>query len=352
MELTREMHKQTLVQLGQLFGLWGTSTPWPGFECGLNQEEFDRFDARIEAAFHHNGWFDAAEVRRALRGLSGMLEESAVSNWLSAYPEPTKSSKSIGLIFAGNIPLVGLHDLLCVLASGHSAQVKLSTHDTILPAGVIDVLTTLQPAYADGIQVLEGQKMQGHDAVIATGSNNTSRYFAQYFGNVPHVIRQNRNSVAIVDADASEEELRALGEDIFAFYGLGCRSVSKVYFPEGFEKDRFFNAIFPLSEVVNHNKYANNYDYIKSIWLLNEEDLLDNGFVLLKQDQGLASPTGSLFWESYADRATLQAQLNEREAEIQCVVARDGVPFGKAQQPELSDYADRLDTMAWLHGLG
>ena len=281
-----------------------------------------------------------------------MLEESEVSSWLSTYPEPATSSKSIGLIFAGNIPLVGLHDLLCVLASGHSAQVKLSTHDTLLPAGVIEVLTTLQPAYAERIEVLDGQKMHGHAAVIATGSNNTSRYFVQYFGNVPHVIRQNRNSVAIIDADATEDELRALGDDIFAFYGLGCRSVSKVYFPEGFEKDRFFNAIFPLREVINHNKYANNYDYIKSIWLLNEEDLLDNGFVLLKQDSGLASPTGSLFWESYADRSTLKAQLDKREAEIQCVVARDGVPFGKAQQPRLSDYADGLDTMAWLHGLG
>ena len=154
MELTREIHKQTLVQLGQLFGLWGTSTPWPGFECGLNQEEFDRFDARIESAFHHNGWFDAVEVRRALRGLSMMLEESEVSSWLSTYPEPATSSKSIGLIFAGNIPLVGLHDLLCVLASGHSAQVKLSTHDTLLPAGVIEVLTTLQPAYAEALDNL------------------------------------------------------------------------------------------------------------------------------------------------------------------------------------------------------
>lgn len=345
------MHINAFTKLGQLFQAWGEQQSWPGFECGLNEEEYQRFEARIEAAHHHNGWFDAAEVRRSLRGLAEMLDGQKLHNWLTNYPEPSASPQKVGLIFAGNIPLVGFHDLLCVLVSGNHALVKLSSHDTALPTGVVQALTTLEPAYSSRITLLEG-KMEGHDAVIATGSNNTSRYFSQYFAGIPHIIRRNRNSVAVIDNDTSEEELQALGSDIFAFYGLGCRSVSKVYFPEGFDKDKFFNAIFPLSDVVNHNKYANNYDYIKSIWLLNEEDLLDNGFLLLKQDEAFASPTGSLFWESYSDRDSLLKNLEAREDEIQCVVASDRIPFGKAQHPELNDYADGVDTLEWLHKLG
>jgi hypothetical protein len=193
--------------------------------------------------------------------------------------------------------------------------------------------------------------MKDMDAVIATGSNNTSRYFEQYFGHLPHIIRKSRTSVAILSGGETDEELKALGRDIFAYFGLGCRNVSKVYLPEGFGIDRLFNALFEYNAIIHHHKYANNYDYNKAVWLLNNESLLDNGFLLLKEDESLASPTGSLYYEHYTDDQELRRNLDERAHEIQCVVSHADIPFGGSQNPALWDYADGEDTLAFLLSL-
>jgi hypothetical protein len=193
--------------------------------------------------------------------------------------------------------------------------------------------------------------MNDMQAVIATGSNNTSRYFEQYFGHLPHIIRKSRTSVAILSGNESDEELNALGRDIFDYFGLGCRNVSKVYLPEGYDMNRLFNALYPYHEIVNHHKYANNYDYNKAVWLLNAEKLLDNGFMLLKEDTSLASPTGSLYYEYYSNGDEVRSALAARADEIQCIVSRDNVAFGHSQQPALWEYADGVDTLAFLDNM-
>jgi hypothetical protein len=193
--------------------------------------------------------------------------------------------------------------------------------------------------------------MKDMEAVIATGSNNTSRYFEQYFGHLPHIIRKSRSSVAILNGRETDEELKALGRDVFAYFGLGCRNVSKIYMPEGFAIDRLFNALYDYNAIIHHHKYANNYDYNKAVWLLNSEPLLDNGFLLLKEDSSLASPTGSLYYEFYTQEEALRESLMARAEEIQCVVSHRDIPFGGSQGPALWEYADGVDTLAFLQGL-
>lgn len=252
---------------------------------------------------------------------------------------------------AGNIPMVGFHDLLCVLISGHSAIVKLSSDDKILLPAVIRSLSKYEPKLAAKVSFAQGL-LSGFDAVIATGSNNTSRYFEAYFGKYPNIIRKGRNSVAVLEGDETEEEMKLLAKDIFDYYGLGCRNVTKLYIPADFDLDRIFNGLFPFADIVNHNKYANNYDYHKSLWLLNREELLDNGFILLKEDTRIASPIGTLFYERYQDRSSLEELLASQMNQIQCVVGRSFLPFGQSQCPALNDYADGVDTMNFLQSLG
>jgi hypothetical protein len=215
---------------------------------------------------------------------------------------------------------------------------------------LMQVLFRMDESLQSQIVFAEGL-MKGMDAMIATGSNNSSRYFEQYFGQLPHIIRKSRTSVAILSGEESDDELRKLADDIFSYYGLGCRNVSKMYVPRGFDLNRFFNAVFPWSDIIHHHKYANNYDYNKAVWLLNNEQLLDNGFLLLKEDQALAAPTGTLFYEYYDNADTLRQKVQERKDEIQCLVSRADIPFGKAQCPQLHDYADGIDTLNFLLGL-
>ncbi|MCB0762940.1 MAG: acyl-CoA reductase, partial [Flavobacteriales bacterium] len=248
---------------------------------------------------------------------------------------------------AGNIPLVGFHDVMCVLLSGHKAKLKFSSDDNKLFPLLLQVLVKLEPQFAGYMDTTDG-KLEGFDAVLATGSNNTSRYFEHYFGHVPHIIRRNRHSAAVLTGSESDEELKALGHDIFDYFGLGCRSVSKLYLPNGYDFNTFFGAIFDFGDIVNHHKYANNYDYNKAVWLLNKEDLLDNGFVLLRKSTDMTSPTGSLHYEFYDSLDQVRTDLQARSEEIQCVVGEGFVPFGKSQSPRLNDYADGVDTMVWL----
>jgi len=240
--------------------------------------------------------------------------------------------------------------VLSVLLTGHIAFIKLSSDDNLLMPALLKVLFRLDESIEEQVVFAEGL-MKDMQAVIATGSNNTSRYFEQYFGHLPHIIRKSRTSVAILSGEETDEELKALGRDIFAYFGLGCRNVSKIYLPEGFDIDRLYKALYEYNAVINHHKYANNYDYNKAVWLLNMEQLLDNGFLLLKEEQALASPTGSLYYEYYSDESTLREGLVSRAHEIQCMVSCRDIPFGGSQSPALWDYADGVDTLAFLLAL-
>ena len=348
------------VQLGRLFALFGAGQPWPGHSCGLSEVEYASFDESVQRAKSRNGWFTEENVRHMLRSLSGMLEPAALNAWLSGYEDlvggrttdnrqPTTSI--VGLITAGNIPMVGFHDLLCVLLSGHRARLKISSDDAGLTNAVLDLLQLIAPYLAARVSIAE-QKLGEVDAVIATGSNNTARYFEHYFGHLPRIIRKNRTSVAVLDGTESEQELEALGEDLFRYFGLGCRNVGKLFIPQDVDLHRLFKAIYPWERIGNHNKWANNYDYHKAIWLMDRVPLLENGFVLFREDTGLHSPLGSIYYERYAERSTVDALLREHDAEIQCIVGHGHVAFGSAQCPGPQDYADGVDTMRFLLGLG
>ncbi len=310
---------------------------------------YAKFAEAMKQAKLYNPWFTDQNIGQAISGLAHMLREEALEEWLEQYPflEKTRESKRIGLVLAGNIPMVGFHDLFCVMVAGHTAVVKASGQDKILLPALIDLLKSEIEGFAWEVEWMEG-KLGPVDAVIATGSNNTARYFEYYFGKYPHIIRKNRSSVAILTGAESQEELVALGEDIFSYYGLGCRNVSKLYVHQNFNLDHFFEAIYAHNEIVNHHKYANNYDYYRALWLMNQEKILDNGFMILRESEAISSPVGTTFYERFDDESALRKNLETHKDEIQCTVSKSDIPFGNSQKPELWDYADGVDTMAFL----
>jgi hypothetical protein len=309
----------------------------------------------IHKAYQFNPWFTPANVQQSFLAWADSLTAAKIGEWTSAYNLTAKPQQTIALIMAGNIPLVGLHDLLCVLLCGHKALVKVSEDDATLMKWVIGELIRMEPEMATMIEISEQRLPKDFDAVIATGSNNTNRYFEYYFRNKPSLLRANRNSVAIITGNETPEDYQKLGADIFTYFGLGCRNVSKLYVPEGFDFAHFYEGIESFYEIGNHHKYANNYTYHKALFLMNLEPHLDNNFVLVKEDEKIASPLGVMFYEYYADINVLLAQLKKRESEIQCMVCKTNLPgtlpLGKAQAPELWDYADGVDTIAFLQGL-
>lgn len=338
------------VQLGKLLGSFGENLPWPGYECGLNEGEYDEFNARIQVAKHYNGWFTEKSVRSALSAWGNSLTAEGLDEWLTPYRAELETglpARSIGLILAGNIPMVGFHDMLTALLAGHHVKAKLSGQDDQLMTGVAVIIKALSPELGERIELVEA-KLEGFDAVIATGSNNSARYFEAYFGKYPNVIRKNRTSVAILQGDEEEEELKKLADDIFLYFGLGCRNVSKLYLPKGYDLDRIFNALYNWKELIDHKKFANNYDYHKALFLMNQDAVLENGFVIMKEDAQLVSPVGTIYYEYYEDEADLRESLSNQVGQIQCLVSKKDTPFGSAQQPQLWDYADGVDTMRFL----
>lgn len=309
----------------------------------------------IKTAHLSNGWFTAEETAKAVKGIATMLNEEDLDLWLNL--ETTDNQpKTIGLVLAGNIPLVGFHDILTVLASGHKALIKSSSQDKHLIPHLVNKLIEFEPEFIHQIEFTE--RLEGFDAVIATGSNNTSRYFEYYFGKVPHIIRKNRNSIAVLNGKETKEELYSLGRDILDFFGLGCRNVSKLFVPEDYNFSTFFESIEIHKNVVNHHKYCNNYDYNKSIYLINREKHLDNGFLLVKQDERLTSPLAVLFYEEYTSLSSLEERIAPLSEQIQCIVTGESlalenqqVGFGESQQPKLWDYADGINTLEFLRSL-
>jgi len=312
----------------------------------------EQFNDIFEKAEQQNSWFTRANVIFAFKSWSDALSENNVKQWLSQYQLPqTTSPKKILIIMAGNLPLVGLHDLLCVLVTGHKAIVKLSSNDCVLLPYLITQMKTFAPEWTEAVTFTD-DKVTEYDAVIATGSNNTARYFEYYFGKKPHIIRKNRHSVAVLTGKETPEELFALGKDIFLYYGLGCRSISKLFVPKGYDFNLLFQAIYPYKDIIQEQKYANNYDYNKAVYLMSLFQLLENGFLLLKEDEHYGSPIATLFYEYYTDVDSLKKKLTTDAEKIQCVVAHNfitkEVAFGKTQTPQLWDYADGVDTLNFL----
>lgn len=305
----------------------------------------------------YNPWFTEKNVTQAVEAIANSLLPEKIEKWVNQYPDLQKqnSLKRIGVITAGNIPLVGFHDFITVLLSGNIFAGKLSSKDNRLLKFIAEYLISLDSDFNQRINFTE-DKLENFDAVIATGSNNTARYFEYYFGKYPNIIRKNRNSVAVLNGNESAEEIQQLANDFFSYFGLGCRNVSKIFLPKDYCFDLFFENIKDYSFIYSHNKYANNYDYNKSVYLMNQIQHFDNGFVIVKEDEGLSSPIGVIYFQYYDDINKVNEYLQLNSDQIQCVVSKPGlvneaIPFGKAQQPELWDYADNVDTMKFLLNL-
>ncbi|WP_053404055.1 acyl-CoA reductase [Persicobacter sp. CCB-QB2] len=300
-----------------------------------------------------NNWFTPSNVEEAFNGILLFLEASKLQELCQQHQGLSNnfSDKKIGLVLAGNIPMVGFHDLLCVLLSGHRALIKLSSQDEVLMKFIINSLKEICPPLYEQITIAE--RLNDADAFIATGSDNTARYFHHYFSKKPNIIRKNRTSLAILSGNESEEDFKGLGKDIFTFFGLGCRNISKVLVPEGYNFTPFLDALQSYKAVGDHHKYANNYDYNKSILLVNRVPHLDSGFLLLQQSEAMVSPISVLFYETYKTEEDIKQYLSQHQEKIQCVVgnATPYIPFGKAQAPEIDDFADNVDTLAFLQDL-
>lgn len=321
-------------------------------------QEENELSRAIGAAYLQNPWFIPGFVRHSFLSWAEALAGEKIEKWLAMYPglgAENKKPAVVGLIMAGNIPMVGLHDLLCVLASGNNALVKLSSQDKILMPALTDILQKISTLFVNRVQFTDSP-FKDFTAIIATGSNNSSRYFDYYFGKYPHIIRKNRNSVAVLTGNESESELKLLADDVFMYFGLGCRNVSKIYLPAGYDMTELFQGFGKYSYFSDNHKYRNNYDYQKSILLVNREHHLDNGFVLVKPDVSFISPISVIHTEEYSSRENLKMQLDMNADKIQCIVASHDafpgvVPFGMSQHPELWDYADGVDTMRFLLNL-
>ncbi len=346
--------KKCFVELGSFLKQFSETNSQKN-ESVLNNDLFyDDFINLILLSQSHNGWYTPEQVYFAVQSWASSLSEAQLDKWLSEYTFTVSEPKNIGLILAGNIPLVGFHDFMSVVLSGHRVVVKTSSNDQHLLPFLAKYLIAVNPKLANFITFTDG-KLTDFDAVIATGSNNTARYFDYYFRDKPSIIRKNRNSVAVLDGSETNEQLIALGEDIFRYFGLGCRSVSKLFVPKDYDFTAFFEAIYQYQDIIHYEKYANNYDYNKAVFLMSNYKLLDNGFLTIKEDSSYSSPISSVFYEFYDTIDFVKIKLISDADQIQCVVSNgiidNSIAFGATQQPQLSDYADNVDTMLFLGGL-
>lgn len=345
-----ETKKNVFVTLGRFLNQFAENNSNKDLSVPHTELFYEEFEQLIQLSQSHNGWYTPEQVYFSIQSWAKALTQENLDQWTSSYDFTTTESKTIALILAGNIPLVGFHDFISVLVSGHNVLVKTSSDDQHLLPFLAKYLITVEPQLANKITFVEG-KLDGFDAVIATGSNNTARYFEYYFKDKPSIIRKNRNSVAVLNGQETKEQLIALGEDIFRYFGLGCRNVSKLFVPKGYSFDTFFEAIFEYQDVIHYEKYANNYDYNKAVFLMSNYKLLDNGFLTLKEDSSHASPISSVFYEYYDSLTEIEKRLESEAETIQCIVSnnlvQNSIPFGQTQRPQLWDYADHVDTISF-----
>jgi hypothetical protein len=326
--LTLEKRIELLVRLGQY--LLSDNPEWEQVQ---------------ERAVSANAWFTPAHITTAARNIANeFLQENKLRPWISRYTLP-KQFKTVGIVMAGNIPMVGFHDLLCGFISGHKLLLKLSSKDEILMAHIVRKLAEWESEVTRQIHIAE--RLNGCDAYIATGSNNSARYFEQYFAKYPHIIRRNRTSVAVLDGTETDEELQQMAVDVFSHFGLGCRNVTQVCVPKGYDLTILMKAFESYENLVDHNKYKNNYDYYLAIYLLNRVPHYTNNSLLLVENELPFSAVGVLHYRFYDDREKLLAELGA-SGDIQCIVGHGLTPLGQSQCPALADYADGIDTMQFL----
>lgn len=302
----------------------------------------------IELAHAYNNWFIPQFVDSSLRNISTILDKNSVSGFAQSIQ--TTQPKTVAVICAGNIPMVCFHDILCVLLSGHNLLIKLSDDDKILPPFFLKLLVHYAPEFESSI-LFSPAKLANFDAVIATGSNNTASHFQYYFSKYPNIIRKNRTSVAILTGKETNDDLKNLGMDVFQYFGLGCRSVNKLLVPANYSFNQFFESIVDFGYVVNNKKYGNNYDYHRAIYLLESLPFLDNNFVMLRESSDLHSPVGVIYYQYYSHPSEIEKYLKENENQLQCIVGQGYVPFGYSQQPVITEFADKINTLDFLVNL-
>ena len=321
----------------------------------LNDLTSDFWLDKIDRCRHDNGWFTKESVVFALENIrDSMLQEDLLRKWGDLYSLTEKNikPKKIGLVLAGNIPLVGFHDVITVFVSGHIALIKKSEKDSILMQTMMELMEEEDEEVKSSLIFVD--RLTDMEAVIATGSNNSARYFESYFAKLPHIIRKNRNSVGVVYADTSMDTIRAMGRDIFTYYGLGCRNVSKLLIARNYKLENIMESLHDYNEVNMHHKYHNNFDFNIAVNMLNRQHYLNNGSVMLCEDPSLASRIATLNFEYFEDEADLENKLLSHASDLQCIVSEKALPYiktilpGKTQQPSLWDYADDVDTMQFL----
>lgn len=350
MNLTQRIAAFT--ELGHFFSQFSTEKIENKIDTDNNELFFDAFKMQIDRAQEFNGWFTKDNVLKAVESWTKALTEENLIKWTSKYDfTQVENPKTVAVIMAGNIPLVGFHDFLCVLIAGHDIIVKQSSNDKHFLPLIAKFLEYTEEGFKGKIAFTE-ENLENYDAVIATGSNNTARYFEHYFGKFPNIIRKSRNSAAILTGNETHEELELLGDDIFQYFGLGCRSVSKLFVPEGYDFDPLFKALYKFKDIINYKKYENNYDYNKAVYLMSLFKIQENGFVMLKEDENYASPIATVFYEFYENLEDLKKRLKVDSEQLQCVVSNenvvDFVKFGQTQHPKLWNYADNVDTIEFL----
>ena len=304
-----------------------------------------------------NPWFTLDNCKQALKAIATQyLDRNKLIDFTEKYQlSISPNSKNVGIVMAGNIPGVGFHDMLSTFICNHRSLIKLSSKDEVIIKYIIEKLIDIDSRVGEYFSIVE--KLSDYDAVIATGGNNTSRYFEYYFKHVPHIIRKNRNGVALFFGDEGIDDIRALGRDIFSYFGLGCRNVSKIFIPQNFEIEKILEVLDEEKEIIHHNKYKNNFDYNMALFLLNKEKFLHNGNVLMKEDDQIASRIACLHYSRYTDDSELLDTLAAKRDEIQCIISQRPVaefevfPFGQAQSPGLTSFADGVDTVQFLLGL-
>jgi hypothetical protein len=316
---------------------------------GKDDLHSDSLKRLIDNQQYKNSWFTPGNVRMAVRSIAEELTNDNIAKWCSSYPglENQPEPLNVGIVMAGNIPLAGFHDFISVLITGNNLIAKTSSKDPDLIVFISDLLCNINPGFKKHIFFTD-KTLAGINAIIATGSDNTSRYFEYYFGKYPNIIRKNRNSIAIIDGTESESQIHDLGIDIFSYFGLGCRSVSKIYIPAGYDISILNSRWNAFSDIINHSKYANNYDFRKAILMVNRENFTDTGYLLMTENTGLSSPVAVLYYEHYESPEYVLQQTEILKEKIQCVVGTSHIPFGKAQSPHLWDYADGIDTIEFL----
>lgn len=322
-------------------------------------EKEERLEQAMRRSEIENSWFTQENIQRSLNAIAAeFLDPEKLNAWAAQYPVEGVSPRRVGLIMAGNIPFVGFHDWLCVFMAGHTAVVKLSDKDKYLLPALLQALAAIEPASAAYTHLVGAEApLRDFDAVIATGSNNSARYFEEYFGKYPHIIRRNRNSVAILSGQETDAELLALGADIVSYFGLGCRNVSKLYVPHGYNFEHLMEVLHEYREISLHNKWKNNFDYNFTLFILNKIHHYNNGCLLLTENSALQSRIASLNYEYYNDLYELEASLQSIADQIQCIVSAVSFPslntlaFGDTQHPGLKDYPDGVDVMQFLCNL-